>query len=56
MTAAPKMAQTMLAAMLIMSFAAWFYTIAVALHRARSLVLEREAHTDWVRALVEERK
>ena len=56
MTAAPKMAQTMLAAMLIMSFAAWFYTIAVALHRARSLVLEREAHTDWVRAQVEERK
>ncbi len=53
MTAAPKMAQTMLAAMLIMSFAAWFYTIAVALHRVRSIVLEREAHTDWVRALPE---
>ena len=56
MTAAPKMAQTMLAAMLIMSFAAWFYTIAVALHRARSIVLEREAHTDWVRAMLEERR
>ena len=56
MTAAPKMAQTMLTAMLIMSFAAWFYTIAVALHRARSIVLEREAHTEWVRALVEERR
>ena len=56
MTAAPKMAQTMLAAMLIMSLAAWFYTIAVALHRARSIVLERESHTDWVRALMEERR
>ncbi|GAA4402808.1 heme ABC transporter permease CcmC [Quisquiliibacterium transsilvanicum] len=56
MSAAPKMAQTMLAAMLIMSFAAWFYTIAVALHRARSIVLEREAHTDWVRALMEGRR
>jgi len=55
LTAAPKMAQTMLAAMLIMSFAAWFYTIAVALHRVRSIILEREAHADWVRALVRER-
>jgi heme exporter protein C len=53
MTAAPKMAQTMLLTMLIMAFAAWFYTIAVALHRVRSIILEREAHTDWVRALVQ---
>ncbi|HQD82547.1 MAG TPA: heme ABC transporter permease CcmC [Quisquiliibacterium sp.] len=53
MTAAPKMAQTMLVTMLIMAFAAWFYTIAVALHRVRSIILEREAHTDWVRALVQ---
>lgn len=57
MTAAPKMAQTMLLAMLIMSFAAWFYTIAVTLHRVRSIVLEREAHTDWIRTtLAEERR
>jgi heme exporter protein C len=55
LTAAPKMAQTMLAAMLIMSFAAWFYTIAVALHRVRSIIIEREAHADWVRRLVGER-
>ncbi len=53
MTAAPKMAQTMLVTMLIMAFAAWFYTIAVALHRVRSIIIEREAHTDWVRALVQ---
>lgn len=51
LTAAPKMAQTMLLAMLIMSFAAWAYTIAVALTRVRHLILEREAHTDWVQAL-----
>jgi len=54
LTSAPKMAQTMLAAMLLMAFAAWFYTIAVALHRVRSIILEREAHTDWVRALEKE--
>ena len=41
----------MLAAMLVMIFAAWFYAIAVTLHRVRSIILEREAHTDWVRAL-----
>lgn len=55
LTAAPKMAQTMLAAMLIMSFAAWFYTIAVALHRVRSIIIEREAHADWVRRLMGDR-
>ena len=52
LTAAPKMAQAMLAAMLVMSFAAWFYTIAVALHRVRSIIVERESHADWVRDLV----
>jgi heme exporter protein C len=51
-TAAPKMAHTMLAAMLIMMLAAWLYAIAVTLHRVRSVILEREAHTDWVRELV----
>jgi heme exporter protein C len=54
LTSAPKMAETMLTAMLLMAFAAWFYTIAVALHRVRSIILEREAHTDWVRALEQE--
>ena len=48
LTTAPKMAQTMLTAMLIMTFAAWAYTIAVALHRVRSIMLEREALADWV--------
>jgi heme exporter protein C len=48
LTSAPKMATTMLSAMLIMSFAAWFYTIAVSLFRLRSIVLEREAGNDWL--------
>ena len=54
LTSSPKMAQTMLAAMLIMAFAAWFYTIAVALVRVRSIILEREAHTEWAQRTVVE--
>jgi heme exporter protein C len=53
LTRAPSMAQTMLWGMLIMALAAWMYTIAVALARARSLVLERERQTEWVRAQLE---
>ncbi|MFT3802774.1 MAG: heme ABC transporter permease CcmC [Burkholderiaceae bacterium] len=55
MTAAPKMAHTMLAGMLLMALAAWCYTIAVVLTRVRSLILERDAHTGWARAWVEAR-
>jgi heme exporter protein C len=55
LTRAPSMAHIMLWGMLIMALAAWMYTIAVALVRARSLVLERERQTDWVRALLEEK-
>lgn len=51
LTAAPKMASTMLVAMLLMTFACWAYALAVVFTRARALVLEREAHADWVRAL-----
>jgi heme exporter protein C len=51
LTTAPKMAQTMLAGMLIMSLAAWMYTIAAALYRVRTLILDRERHTRWVRQL-----
>ncbi len=50
MTAAPTMARTMLAGMLLMALAAWSYTIAVVLARVRSLILERDAHTGWVQA------
>ncbi|HVO06461.1 MAG TPA: heme ABC transporter permease CcmC [Burkholderiaceae bacterium] len=52
MTAAPKMAHTMLLAMLLMTFAFWAYAFAVVFTRAQALALQRERDTDWVRALV----
>jgi heme exporter protein C len=51
LTAAPKMASTMLTAMLIMTLACWAYAFAVVLTRARAIALERERHTGWVHAL-----
>ena len=48
LTSAPTMAATMLAGMLLMALAAWMYSIAAALHRVRSITLERERGTDWV--------
>jgi len=50
-TSAPKMAATMLTAMLIMTLAFWAYSFAVVFTRARAIVLERESDTEWVRAL-----
>jgi heme exporter protein C len=50
LTTAPKMAHIMLIALLLMSLAAWFYTLAISLHRLQSLIIERECHTRWVRA------
>jgi heme exporter protein C len=52
MTAAPKMAATMLTAMLLMTFCFWAYTFAVVFTRARAIVLEQERDNDWVAALV----
>jgi heme exporter protein C len=51
MNAAPKMAVTMLVAMLLMALAFWMYTIAVALMRVRCIMLERERKADWVKVL-----
>jgi heme exporter protein C len=53
LTAAPKMAATMLAGMLVMTVAAWAYAIAVSLTRARAIMLEREAGASWIGALPE---
>jgi heme exporter protein C len=53
LTAAPKMAATMLAGMLVMTLAAWCYAIAVALTRARAIMLERESGAAWTRAVPE---
>jgi len=47
LTAAPKMAQTMLSAMLIMTLAAWLYSVAVSFVRVRSLIIEREPSQIW---------
>ncbi len=48
-----SMEQTMLMGMLLMAFAAWFYTIAVAFIRVRRLILERERQTEWVKDILE---
>jgi heme exporter protein C len=50
-TSAPKMASTMLTALLLMTFAFWAYSFAVVFTRARAIVLEQESDTEWVRAL-----
>ena len=44
------MATTMLWGMLLMALGFWMYSIAVALARARCVMLERERHTEWVAA------
>ena len=46
---APSMAPPMLIGMLVMALAFWMYCIAVALVRLRTIMLERERHTAWVR-------
>jgi heme exporter protein C len=53
LTKAPSMAQTMLWGMLLMALCFWMYSIAAALIRLRAIILEREAHTDWVLQLPE---
>jgi heme exporter protein C len=53
LSAAPKMASIMLLGMLVMTFAAWFYAIAVALWRVRAIILERERGAGWMSALRE---
>jgi heme exporter protein C len=42
------MAATMLVTMLIMALGFWMYSIAVALSRARCIILERERNSTWV--------
>jgi len=49
LTKAPSMATTMLWGMLLMALCFWMYSIAVALIRVRTLILEREQSAQWVR-------
>ena len=44
---APSIAAPMLLGMLVMALAFWMYSIAVALMRVRSVILERERHAQW---------
>jgi heme exporter protein C len=53
MVAAPKMAAIMLAGMLVMAIAVWFYSIAAALMRVRCIILERERGAAWTGQLTE---
>jgi len=52
-TAAPKMAAIMLAGMLVMAIAVWFYSIAVTLVRVRCIILERERGAAWTGQMTE---
>ena len=57
LTKSPSMAILMLWAMLLMALSFWMYSIAVALYRARTIMLERERGTEWVKdVLAEETK
>ena len=53
LTRAPSMARAMLLGMLLVALGAWMYSIAASLMRVRSLILERESDSDWVKALGE---
>jgi heme exporter protein C len=53
MTRAPTMAATMFTGMIVMAFAFWVYSIAVALVRVRAIILERERHSGWAQNLQE---
>lgn len=50
-----SMATIMLTAMMIMTFSFWAYSIAAAMRRVRTLILERERDTAWARSLVSSR-
>lgn len=47
-----SMATPMLMGMLIMVLAFWMYAITLSLLRVRSIILDRERHTDWVKHAV----
>lgn len=51
LTKSPSMASTMLLAMLVMALGFWMYSIAMALTRVRTIILERERRSDWVQEI-----
>ena len=52
LTAAPRMAMTMLLGMLLVTLGCWAYSAAVALARLRCIILERERQRPWLQALI----
>jgi heme exporter protein C len=56
LTKAPSMAAVMLWGMLLMVVALWAWSIAAALQRVRSIILERERDSEWVMQLPEVRE
>jgi heme exporter protein C len=52
LTRAPTMAGSMFAGLLLMTLAAWMYSIAVSLARVRAIILERERDTEWARQVL----
>jgi heme exporter protein C len=52
LTKAPTMATQMLTGMLIMTIAFWAYSFAMSFYRCRTLILERERHTEWAQEAV----
>ena len=53
-TSAPKMAGTMLSAMLLMTLGFWMYSFVVVLIRMRGVILERERISSIIRSAAEE--
>ena len=53
LTAAPSMAMTMLAGILMMTAAAWCYSIAVTLARVQAIIVERERGASWLESLID---
>ncbi len=51
----PSLAEVTVVGMLLMVAAFWAYAIAVGLLRLRSIILEREKTTEWVRQLIGQR-
>ena len=47
------MAMTMVAGILIMTAAAWCYTIAVTLLRVQAIIVERERGATWLDSLID---
>jgi heme exporter protein C len=52
LTKSPSMAMLMLWGMLLMALSFWMYSIAIALYRARCIMLERERGTEWVKEVL----